>query len=83
LETRDSAQYRLFNGQVEPKRKPALVRGLNWNHNHELKNLFKAAATTASACQGVFREFYLGPLAKGMQPEMAPSPWPVRSRPLR
>jgi transposase len=60
LETRDSGEYR-----------PVMIRGLNWNHNHELKNLFKAAATTASACNGVFREFYLGLLDKGMQPEMA------------
>jgi hypothetical protein len=44
---------------------------LNWNHNHELKNLFQAAATSASACDGVFREFYLGLLKKNMQPEMA------------
>jgi hypothetical protein len=28
--------------------------------NHELKDVFKAAATAASACEGVFREFYLG-----------------------
>jgi hypothetical protein len=47
------------------------IRGLNWNHNHELKNLFKAATTTASAGEGVLREFYLGLLAKGMRPEMA------------
>jgi transposase len=71
LETRDSAEYRVVNGQVERKTKPALIRGLNWNHNHELKNLFKGAATSASACNGVFREFYLGLLNKGMQPEMA------------
>lgn len=71
LQTRDSAEYRVVQGQVERKRKPALVRGLNWNHNHELKNLFKGAATTASACHGVFHEFYLGLLAKGMRPEMA------------
>lgn len=71
LETRDSAEYRVVNGQVERRHKPALIRGLNWNHNHELKNLFKGAATTASTCQGVFREFYLALLAKGMRPEMA------------
>jgi len=71
LETRASAEYRVVNGQVERRRKPALVRGLNWNHNHELKNLFKGAATTASICPGVFRQFYLGLLAKGMRPEMA------------
>jgi transposase len=71
LETRSSGEYRVVEGQIERKRKPALIRGLNWNHNHELKNVFKGAATTASCCQGVFREFYLGLLAKGMQPEMA------------
>jgi transposase len=71
IETRDSAEYRMVNGQVERKHKRAVIRGLNWNHNHELKNLFKAAATTATAREGVFREFYLGLLAKGTQPEMA------------
>lgn len=71
IETRESAEYQMINGQVERKHRRALIRGLNWNHNHELKNLFKAAATTATTCEGVFREFYLGLLAKGMQPEMA------------
>ena len=71
LETRTSAEYRVVNGQVERRNKPALIRGLNWNHNHELKNVFKGAATAASVCQGVFREFYLGLLNKGMRPEMA------------
>jgi len=71
LETRDSGEYRVVNGQVERKRKPARIRGLNWNHNHEMKNLFKAAATTASIRAGVWREFYQELLAKGMRPEMA------------
>src|SRR5271165_4574236 len=71
LETRDSGQYRVVNGQVQRRRKPALIRGLNWNHNHAMKNLFKSAATAASARPGVWREFYLGLLAKGMRPEMA------------
>ena len=44
LETRDSGEYRVVDGQVERRKKPAQIRGLNWNHNHELKNLFKAAA---------------------------------------
>jgi len=56
---------------VERKRRPTQIRGLNWNHNHEMKNLFKAAATTASMRAGIFREFYVGLLAKGMRPEMA------------
>jgi transposase len=71
LEMRDSGEYRVVDGQVERRKKPAQIRGLNWNHNHELKNLFKAAATTASFSNGVFREFYLGLLKKNMQPEMA------------
>src|SRR5258708_33586629 len=50
---------------------PALIRGLNWNHNHEMKNLFKSTATAASVREGVWREFYLGLLDKGMRPEMA------------
>ena len=71
LEMRDSGEYRIVDGQVERRKRPAQIRGLNWNHNHELKNLFKAAATSASASNGVFREFYLGLLKKNMQPEMA------------
>ena len=71
LETRDSGEYRVVNGQIERRKKPVLVRGLNWNHNRDLKNLFKAAATTASAREGVFHDFYCGLLEKGMRPEMA------------
>jgi len=71
LETRDSGEYRVVNGRVERRCRPALIRGLNWNHNHEMKNLFKSTATAASVRQGVWREFYLGLLAKGMRPEMA------------
>jgi len=71
LEMRSSGEYRMVDGQVERRKRPAQIRGLNWNHNHELKNLFKAAATSAAACNGVFHEFYLGLLKKNMQPEMA------------
>jgi transposase len=71
LETRDSGEYRMGNGQVERRRRPTLIRGLNWNHNHEMKNLFKSTATAASVRQGVWREFYLQLLEKGMRPEMA------------
>jgi len=71
LETRSSADYRLEDGQLLRARKPVFVRGLNINHNHELKSLFKSAATTASAMQGPFRVFYDALLAKSMQPAMA------------
>jgi hypothetical protein len=41
------------------------------NHNHDLKNLFKSTATTASICAGPLQEFYTALLAKGMKPPMA------------
>jgi len=58
LETRDSGEYCVVNGQIERKKKPVFIRGLNLNHNHDLKNLFKSAATTASGSAGAFGEFY-------------------------
>jgi transposase len=45
LETHDSAQYHVLHGQVERKPRFVQVRGLNWNHNHDLKDVFKSAAT--------------------------------------
>jgi hypothetical protein len=71
LETRSSADYRFVGGELRKNKKPVFVRGLNWNHNHDLKNVFKGAATTASALPGPFRDFYENLLGKGMKPEMA------------
>ena len=47
------------------------IRGLNFNHNHDLKNLFKSAATTSSGSHGAFGQFYENLLIKGMKPELA------------
>ena len=71
LETRSSADYRFVDGQLERRKKPVFIRGLNLNHNHDLKNLFKSAATTASGSHGPFRPFYENLLGKGMKPELA------------
>ncbi|MGH9356265.1 MAG: IS110 family transposase [Terriglobia bacterium] len=71
LETRSSADYRFVNGQLVHTQKPVRIRGLNLNHNHDLKNVFKGAAITASARPGPFRTFYEGLLAKGRAPAMA------------
>jgi len=71
LETRSSADYQMVNGQLERRKKPVFIRGLNLNHNHDLKNLFKSAATTASSRAGPFRPFYENLLGKGMKPELA------------
>jgi transposase len=71
IETHDSAQYCFVRGQVHRSKKPQQVRGLNRNHNHEMKEIFKSAATRASCGRGPFHDFYTGLLAKGMKPEMA------------
>jgi transposase len=71
LETRSSADYRLAEGQLLRARKPVFIRGLNVNHNHDLKNVFKSAATSAGARPGPFHSFYETLLTKGMQPAMA------------
>ena len=71
LETRSSADYRMAEGQLVRAKKPVFIRGLNVNHNHDLKNLFKGAATAASARPGPFHSFYENLLIKGIQPAMA------------
>jgi transposase len=71
IETHDSAQYRYVGGQVQRSKKPQQIRGLNQNHNHEMKEIFKGAATRASCATGPFRDFYAALLTNGMKPEMA------------
>ena len=71
LETRISAEYRLVEGQVRRSKKLLSIRGLNKDHNHDLKGLFKGAATMASVRPGPFQDFYQAALAKGIQPTMA------------
>ena len=52
-------------------KKQVSIRGLNTNHNHDLKNLFKGAAIVAATKPGPLQEFYAALLAKGIRPEMA------------
>jgi transposase len=69
--TQTSADHRYVNGQLRRSKKPALVRGLDPAHNHQLKDVFKSAAIQASTTKGPFSEFYQALVAKGMRPEMA------------
>jgi transposase len=71
IEMHSSADYRKVQGQLQRSRKQVSVRGLNRDCNHDLKNLFKSAATIASVKPGPFQEFYTALLTKGMRPEMA------------
>jgi len=52
-------------------KKVLAVRGLNLNHNHDLKNIFKGAATLAAATAGPFQNFYEACVARGMKPHLA------------
>src|SRR5881409_2316492 len=47
LETHSSAEYHYVQGQLQRSKRPVALRGLNHNHNHDLKSIFKGAATTA------------------------------------
>jgi transposase len=71
IEMLSSADHRSVDGHLQRSRKNVLVRGLNRNCNHDLKNLFKGAAVVASSKPGPFAEFYAALVGKGMRPEMA------------
>ncbi len=71
IETRSSADHRYVEGQLQRSKRPVSIRGLNQNHNHDLKNLFKSAAIIAASKPGPFQQFYAARLARGMKPEMA------------
>jgi len=71
LETRSSAEYRYVEGQIQRSKKLVAIRGLNKDHNHDLKGLFKAAAITASVRPGPLQDYYQGLLTKGIKPTMA------------
>src|SRR5215467_164768 len=71
LETRVSAEWRYVQGQLRRSKKLLSIRGLNKDHNHDLKGLFKGVATTASVRPGPFQEFYQASIAKGIEPTMA------------
>jgi transposase len=71
IQTHSSAEHRCVQGELKRAKKPASIRGLNRNHNHDLKNPFKSAATVTAAKPGPFQEFYDRLVAKGIRPEMA------------
>jgi hypothetical protein len=71
IETHDSAQYRFVRGELQRSKRLQQLRGLNKNHNHDLKNIFKSAATMATISAGPFHDFYEALLVKGRKPTMA------------
>jgi hypothetical protein len=71
LQTRSSGDYRYTGGQLQHSKRPPAIRGLNVNHNHDLKSLFKSTATQASGANDPWGDFYQNLLARGMKPAMA------------
>jgi transposase len=71
LQTYTSGEYRFVEGQLRRSKKLLGIGGLNTNHNHDLKNIFKGAAIRAAAAPGPFQEFYAALVARGMKPPMA------------
>jgi len=71
LRTYTSGEYRFVGGQLKRSKKAVAIRGLNRNYNHDLKNIFKGAATWAASNSGPFKNFYEGRVAQGMKPHMA------------
>jgi transposase len=71
LKTSTSGEFRFVQGQLKRSRKLLAIRGLNANHNHDLKNIFKGAATRAAIVPGPFQEFHAALIARGMKPTMA------------
>ena len=68
--TRSSADHEVVNGVLRRSTKPIATRGLNRNHNHLLKRVFKNAAS--SACHsGPFKAGYDVRVARGMAPSLA------------
>jgi transposase len=71
LQTHTSGEYRFERGQLKRSKKALAIRGLNRNHNHDLKNIFKGAATWAAAHNGPFKDFYEACVARGTKPHLA------------
>ena len=71
LRTYTSGEYYFEAGQLKRSKKALAIRGLNRNYNHDLKNIFKGAATWAASNPGPFRSFYETRVARGMKPHMA------------
>jgi transposase len=69
--TETSAEHELRHGRPVRRRRAPLTRGLNPSHNRVVKDVFKGAATAATARPGPRQEFYRAMLARGMREELA------------
>jgi transposase len=68
--TRTTADQEIVNGVLRRSRRPLATRGLNRNHNHLLKRVFKTAASSAVR-RGPFAAAYETRVKRGMDPALA------------
>ncbi|MFB3110947.1 MAG: transposase [Gemmatimonadales bacterium] len=69
--TTSTSDFTLVEGRPVRRRRKPLTRGLNRNHNRVLKDVFKGAATAATARPGPLQDFYHAMIARGMEAELA------------
>lgn len=69
--TRGSSEYKFEHGRPVRRRRPPMTRGLNRNHNPIVKNVFKSAATAATARPGSLQDLYHTMLRRGMREDLA------------
>ena len=68
--TRTTADHEVVNGVLRRSKRPVSTRGLNRNHNHLLKRVFKNAAN--GAChRDPFKGAYEMRVRQGMVPSLA------------
>jgi transposase len=68
--TRSSADYQIVAGKIVKQRKKVSTRGLNRNHNPQLKQVFKSAGLTA-LCHKEVKAYYQRLIDNGTRPELA------------
>jgi len=69
--TATSAEYVIVDGRPVRRRRAPITRGLNRNHNAILKDVFKGAASAATARPGPLQDLYHTMTEHGMRAEMA------------
>jgi transposase len=68
--TSGSGECLYVKGQLVRSKKPVATRGLNKDHNPQMKELFKSVAVRAR-CRSPFKPYYEAWVAGGMKPEIA------------
>ena len=68
--THTTADYRYVDGKLEKRKRAVMTRGLNRNHNKELKMVFKSAVLEALKEEEIGK-YYQEMVGSGKRPEMA------------